>query len=136
MNFSSCNAHSQLNKKRLLYFLLSPSRLSISFSADFILNSTTRWSYVTVISRLNSPICLTIYPELVFEYLDSSLCYILTLDRAVNQRCTCVNKWKKKRKQVGVMKEYRQTTAAVELVDDRKATQLADWERPAESCCP
>ena len=44
--------------------------------------------------------------------------YILTLDRAVNQRCTCVNKQKKKkkkkRKQVAVMKEYRQMPAAVE----------------------
>ena len=50
------------------------------------------------------------------------LCYILTLVRAVNQRCTCVNKRKKKRKLAGVMKEYRQVPAAVELVDDRKAT--------------
>ena len=43
-------------------------------------------------------------------------CCIVTLDRAVNQRCTCVNKQKKKWKQVGVMKEYRQVPAAVELV--------------------
>ena len=48
-------------------------------------------------------------------------CYILTLDRAVNQRCTCVNKRKKKQKQVGLMKEYRQMLAAVESVGDRKA---------------
>ena len=47
-------------------------------------------------------------------------CYILTLDWAVNQRCTCVNKQKKKPKQVGVMKEYRQMLAAVKLVGDRK----------------
>ena len=53
-------------------------------------------------------------------------CYILTLDRAVNQRYTCVNKRKKKRKQVGVMKEYWQMSAAVESVGDRKASQLAD----------
>ena len=33
-------------------------------------------------------------------------CYILTLDWAINQRCTCVNKWKKKQKQVGVIIEY------------------------------
>ena len=46
---------------------------------------------------------------------------ILTLNRAVNQRCTCVNKQKKKRKQVDVMKEYRQMPAAVALVVDRKA---------------
>ena len=45
------------------------------------------------------------------------MCYILTFDRAVNQRCTCVNK----RKQVGVMKEYRQMPAAVESIGDRKA---------------
>ena len=37
------------------------------------------------------------------------------------KRCTCVNKRKKKRKQVGVMKEYRQVPAAVELVEDRNA---------------
>ena len=40
----------------------------------------------------------------------------MTLDRAVNQRCTCVNKRKKKRKQVFLMKEYKQVPAAVELV--------------------
>ena len=44
------------------------------------------------------------------------ICYILTLDQAVNQRCTCVNKQKKKRKQVGVIKKYRQMLAAVESV--------------------
>ena len=47
-------------------------------------------------------------------------CCILTLDRAVNQRCTCVNK-RKKWKQVGVMKEYRQVPAAVESVGNKKA---------------
>ena len=57
-----------------------------------------------------------------FKHLNttSSICYILTLDRAVNQRCTCVNKRKKKRKQMGIMKEYRQMPAAVELVGPRK----------------
>ena len=45
----------------------------------------------------------------------------------VNQKCTCVKKQKKKkqekkRKQVGIMKEYRQVLAAVESVGDRKAT--------------
>ena len=48
-------------------------------------------------------------------------CYILTLDRAINQRCTCVNKRKRKRKQVDVMKEYRQVPVAVESVSERKA---------------
>ena len=43
-------------------------------------------------------------------------CYILTFDRAVNQRCTCVNKRKKKRKQVDVMKEYMPMPEAVESV--------------------
>ena len=52
------------------------------------------------------------------------ICCILTLDRAVNQRCTCVNK----RKQVSVMKEYRQVRAAVELVDDRKARVRASLQ--------
>ena len=52
------------------------------------------------------------------------LCYILTLDRAVNQRCTSVNKRKEKRKQVGVMKEYRQMPAAVELVGKGRP----EWE--------
>ena len=50
--------------------------------------------------------------------------YILTLDRAVNQRCTCINKRKKKRKQVGIMKEYRQMLVAVELVGHRKPASL------------
>ena len=62
------------------------------------------------------------------------LCYILTLDRAVNQRCTSVNKRKKKRKQVGVMKEYRQVLAAVELVGDRKARVRASSQTKA--CVP
>ena len=57
---------------------------------------------------------------------------ILTLDRAVNQRCTCVNKRKKKRKQVDVIKEYRQMPAAVELVGDRKARVRASLETDAE----
>ena len=57
----------------------------------------------------------------------STECYILTPDRAVNQRSTCVNKRKKKRKQVGIMKEYRQMTAAVELVgqEGQSENQLA-----------
>ena len=46
------------------------------------------------------------------------MCYVLTFDRAVNQRCTCVNKRKNitwsKRKQVDVMKWYMQMPAAVE----------------------
>ena len=61
-------------------------------------------------------------------------CCILTLDRAVNQRCTCVNKRKKKWKQVGVMKEYRQVPAAVELVGDRKARVRASLQ--SEGCDP
>ena len=47
-------------------------------------------------------------------------CCILTLYWAVNQRYTCVNK-RKKRKQVDVMKEYKQVSAAVVLVGHRKA---------------
>ena len=50
------------------------------------------------------------------------------------KRCTCVNKRKKKQKQVGVMKEYRQVPAAVELVGDRKARVRAslqtEWYGP------
>ena len=51
-------------------------------------------------------------------------CYILTLDR-----CTCVNKRKKKRKQVDVMKEYRQVPEAVESwrQEGQSEGQLADW---------
>ena len=60
-------------------------------------------------------------------------CYILTHERAVNQRCTCVNIQKKKRKQVGVMKEYRQMPVIVESVGDRKASQFADWECPTRA---
>ena len=61
------------------------------------------------------------------------MCYILTLDRAVNQTCTSVNKRKKKRKQVGVMKEYRQMLAAVELVGDRKARVRSSLQNAALS---
>ena len=61
-------------------------------------------------------------------------CYILTLDQAVNQRYTGVNKRKKKRKQVGIMKEYRQIPAAVGLVDDRKARVRATLQ--TEGCGP
>ena len=35
--------------------------------------------------------------------------------------CTCVNKRKKKRKQVDIMKEYRQVPMAVEFVGNWKA---------------
>ena len=61
-------------------------------------------------------------------------CYILTLDRAVNQRCTCVNKRKKKQKEASVMKEYRLVPAAVELVGDRKARVKARLQ--TEGCGP
>ena len=57
---------------------------------------------------------------LISDWHKRYLCYILTLDWAVNQRYTCVNK-QKKQKQVGVMKEYRQMPVAVESVGDRKA---------------
>ena len=63
------------------------------------------------------------------------ICYILTLDRAVNQRCTYVNK-RKKWKQVDIMKEYRQILAAIESVGDKKASQLPDLERPTKGNCP
>ena len=45
------------------------------------------------------------------------------------KRCTRVNKWKNKRKQVGVMKKYRQVPTAVELVRQEGLSegQLADW---------
>ena len=68
----------------------------------------------------------------------TELCYILTLDQAVNQRCSRVNKRKKKRNQVGVIKEYRQMPAAVESVgqEGQSENQLADWERPAGCCGP
>ena len=62
------------------------------------------------------------------------VCCILTLDRAVNQRCTCVNKRKKKRKQVDIMKDYRQVPAAVELVGYRKARVRASLQ--TEGCGP
>ena len=67
-------------------------------------------------------------------YTHSYICCILTLDRAVNQRCICVSKRKKKRKQVGVMKEYREALAAVELVGDRKARLRASLQ--TEDCGP
>ena len=62
------------------------------------------------------------------------VCCILTLHRAVNQRCICVNKRKKKRKQAGVMKEYRQMPAAVGSVGDRKARVRASLQ--TEGCGP
>ena len=57
-----------MNNKRLLYFFPLPSSFSISFSADFFLYSTTRWSYVTCIlhniakllPKLLSPLLCTI----------------------------------------------------------------------------
>ena len=61
-------------------------------------------------------------------YYISFQCYILTLDGAVSQRCTCVNKRKKKRKQWDVMKEYRQMPAAVESVGDRKTRVRASLQ--------
>ena len=67
---------------------------------------------------------------------------ILTLGGVVNQRCTCVNKRKKKRKQAGIKKEYRRVPVAVELVGDRKVrvrTSLqnedcASVEQPQPRC--
>ena len=79
---------------------------------------------------MSTYISIYIYTQ-YFWYLK---CCILTLDQAINQRCTCVNKWKKKRKQVGVMKEYRQVPAAVELVGDRKARVRASLQ--TEGCGP
>ena len=58
----------------------------------------------------------------------STPCCILTLCRTANQRCPCVNKRKKKQKPVGVMKEYRQVPAAVELVGDWKARLRASLQ--------
>ena len=55
------------------------------------------------------------------RYISRYVCYILTLDRAVNQKYTCAYKWKKKRKQVSFIKEYRQVPAAVESAGDRKS---------------
>ena len=59
----------------------------------------------------------------IFFYISTSHLknHLLYIDQAVNHKCTGVNKWKKKRKQVGRMKEYRQVPAAVESVGDRKA---------------
>ena len=71
---------------------------------------------------------------IVVEWDYEYLCYILTLDRAVNQTCTCVNKGKKKRKQVGVMKEYRQVTAAVDFVGERHARVRVSLQ--TEGCGP
>ena len=50
------------------------------------------------------------------------------------KKCTFVNKRKKKRKQVGVMKEYRQVPAAVELVRNRKARVRASLQ--TKGCGP
>ena len=66
------------------------------------------------------------------KYADPS--YILTFDRTVNQRCTCVYKQKKKRKQVGVIKEYKQMLVFVESVRDRKARVRASLQ--TERCDP
>ena len=58
----------------------------------------------------------------------------MTHDWAINQGCTCVNKQKKKQKQVGVMKEYRQVLVAFELVRDKKARVRASLQ--TEGCGP
>ena len=80
------------------------------------------------------PLSLPLYIPIQLWSLNlfSFYCYILILDRTVNQRSTCVNKWKKKWKQVGVMKEYRQVLVAVELVGHRKARVRANLQ--TEGC--
>ena len=75
----------------------------------------------------------SIYIHILKSVCFGSKCCILTLDRAVNQRCTCVKR-KKKRKQVGVMKEYRKVPAAVELVGHRKARVRASLQ--TKGCGP
>ena len=65
-----------------------------------------------------------------WERNTSCYCCILTLDWAVNQRCTCVNKQEKKWKQMGIMKEYRLMPAAIDAVgqEGQSENQLADSE--------
>ena len=46
-NFSSCSDH---NRKTTAIFFPLPSSLSISFSVDFFLYSTKRWSYGTFVA--------------------------------------------------------------------------------------
>ena len=69
-----------------------------------------------------------------WDLSNKMLCCILTLDRDVNQRRTSVNKQKKTRKQVGVMKEYGQVPAAVELVGDWEARVRASLQ--SDGCGP
>ena len=82
----------------------------------------SRWLYnipynpIVTFAQTATNVCSSTYSHVFLN-----IYYILTLDRAVNQRCARVNKQKKKRKQVGVMKEYRQVPAAVESVGTRKA---------------
>ena len=56
----------------------------------------------------------------------------MNVGQAVNQRRTCVNKPKKKRRQVGTMKEYWQVPAAVESVGNKKARSRATLQ--TEGC--
>ena len=58
----------------------------------------------------------------------------MSLERAVNQRCTCVIKRKKKRTQVRVMKEYWQVPAAVELDGYRKVRVMESLQ--TDGCGP
>ena len=99
-------------------------RAGIQKSLPFICYKTVnRWFQIRV---WNFGVCL--------RKIQKNFCYILTLDRTVNQRCTCENKRKKKRKQVDFMKEYRQMSAAVEFVGDRKARVRASLQ--TEGCGP
>ena len=88
-----------------------------------------------LVKKLNSSPSMMSYPVLFVASQNTTflslveMCCILTLDQTVNQRCTCVNKWKKKWKQVGVMKEYRQVP-----VGDRKARVKASLQ--TEGCGP
>ena len=71
-------------------------------------------TFITAQTRANLSRRVTV-AHVVDLPLFKTRCYILTVDRDVNQRCTYVNKRKKKWKQVDVMKDYRQMLGPLSL---------------------
>ena len=128
--FASDNASSLLRQSKQIL-------LSIIYYQTLLHSNFVNKNMHMQQSKNNSPsLSLFIYIYIYTHTHTIYICCILILERAVNQRCTCVNKWKKKREQVGIMKEYRQMPAAVEAVRVRKASQLADWEHPGRGHLP
>ena len=92
--------------------------------------------FVVLISN-NLHVCLCIVHCFLLHYvceMKAATDKLIKLSNSAIKRCTCVNKRKKKRKQVDDMKEYRQVPVAVEWVGDRIARVKASLQ--TKSCGP